>query len=148
MCMYIKMTWLAIIVVIVVVIAIIVLTILHYYSSIPSSKQLQIRSSIQELHKIINDICYRCETPITYRLIVDDISSFVEVSDDYVHNIHLVVWNEQYKRPYNLNSLLLVVLLELSAVTGLTQLLSIAQQLGYYDVTAIIEDIPGMRVKS
>ena len=138
--------------VVVTVMVLIMVVILHwsryYYYNILTSKRLQIHTTVQELHRMINDICYRCEIPITYRLIVDDILSFTEVNDDPIHNIHLVVWNEQYKRPYNLNSLLLTVLSELSAITATTeqtQLLSIAQQLGYYDVTSAIEDIPGMR---
>lgn len=139
-------------VVIVIIITIIALNLYQRYvvdMMKVNNKQRQIALVLQELYKNINDVCYRSDTAITYRLIVDEVMSFVENSEDKrgdVYNIHLVVWNEQYKRPYDLNSLLFVVLSELSALTGQPKLLLIAQQLGYYDVTMPIEHMPINRI--
>jgi hypothetical protein len=126
------MMWLLIMVII--IISVLILIFYRYYIDRTSSKQRQIATVMQELYRRINDVCYRSNIVIAYRLIVDETMNFVEDNQNNVYNIHLVVWNEQYKRPYDLNSLLYIALSELMTITGRSELLLIAQQLGHYDI--------------
>ena len=98
----------------------------------------EINITIQRLHKDINAICYRSGISLNYRIEDSEGMTFTEDSDDkYI--IHLVVWNDNYKRPYDYNSLIHNTLTEISAITNNNKLLIIAQQLGLYVPENILE---------
>lgn len=139
-----------VIIIVIIIIAIIAYYYYYYYYSMISSvvdnsnntnntKSNIINNRIQELYKIVNDICYRCDVKVNY-LIKDDIITFVELGelgelgeldDEIINILHITVWNDAVQRPYNINSLLIVLLSQLVSITGESNLLSIASKLGY-----------------
>ena len=133
----------------VILLLVVIISYYFYYVQSFNTKSTIIRNKIRELYSCINNVCYRCNITVRYRLLNDSISFIEKIEtneethDENQYIFHIPLWNEAVQRCYTIDSLLIVLFNHIAQVTrcNMDELTAVAQQLGYYDEHRIIEPI-------
>ena len=117
-------------------------------------RRKQVQDTIQWLYRATNDVCYRCNMSPIYEIVETNQITYTDKVIN-THNIkgtiYLVIWNEQYGRVFNHNTLMYAMLHEIAHILSPsvhheppfdsieTILMNSAGNLGYYDPNIPIE---------